>query len=103
MLEELAFSCGTPSINVVTLGLLGLDPMPRKRGLLSFLAVNSLKNVLGASWAASLMLRMPAFWIVSAVTGVTLTGASCTFSGSFSAVTVTVGRRRRRAPLSSVT
>ena len=29
-------------------GLVGLDPMPRKRGLLSFLAVNSEKWVLGA-------------------------------------------------------
>ena len=38
MLEELALSCGTPSMNVVMPGLPGLAPMPRNRALLSFRA-----------------------------------------------------------------
>jgi len=41
-------SCGTPSMNVLTPGFVGLPPMPRKNGLLTALAVNSLTNVLGA-------------------------------------------------------
>ena len=82
-------------------GLFGLEPMPRKRALLSLRAVNSLKNVFGAYCAASLTLSTPAFSIVSRVTAVTLTGASWTFSGSFSARTVTVGRRSRIVPSSS--
>ena len=101
MLDEFAFSCGTPSMNVVTAGLFGLEPMPRKRALLSLRAVNSLKNVFGAYCAASLTLRTPALSSVSRVTAVTLTGASWMFSGSFSALTVTVGSRKRIVPSSS--
>jgi hypothetical protein len=101
MLDEFAFNCGTPSMNVVTAGLFGLEPMPRKRALLSFRAVNSLKKVFGAYCAASLTLATPAFPMVSPVTAVTLTGASWMFSGSFSARTVTVGRRTRIVPSSS--
>src|SRR6185503_1096225 len=101
MLDELAFNCGTPSMNVVTAGLFGLEPMPRKRALLSLRAVNSLKKVFGAYCAASLTLSTPAFSMVSWVTAVTLTGASWTFSGSFCARTVTVGRRTRIVPSSS--
>ena len=69
MLDEFAFSCGTPSMNVVTAGLFGLEPMPRKRALLSLRAVNSLKNVFGAYCAASLTLRTPASSIVSSRDG----------------------------------
>src|SRR2546423_4547923 len=72
-------------------GFVGLAPMPRKRGLLSLRAVNSLKKVFGAYIDASLMLRIPAFSIVSFDTAVTLTGSFCGSSGSFCAVTVIVG------------
>jgi len=48
MLDELVFSCGTPSIYVVIAGLAGLEPRPRNRGLLSLRAVKSLKKVFGA-------------------------------------------------------
>ena len=65
--------------------------MPRKRGLLSLRAVNSLKKVFGAYPDASLMLRMPAFSSVSFETAVTLTGSFCGSSGSFCAVTVIGG------------
>jgi hypothetical protein len=43
MLDEFVLSCGTPSMTVLIAGFAGLDPMPRKRGLLSFRAVKSLK------------------------------------------------------------
>ena len=43
MLDEFAFNCGTPSMKVVTAGLFGLEPIPRKRALLSLRAENSLK------------------------------------------------------------
>ena len=72
-------------------GLAGLEPMPRKRGLLSLRAVNSVKTVLGASNAASLTMRMPALAMVSRGTAVTLTGTDFTSAGSFCAVTITVG------------
>ena len=48
MLDEFELSCGTPSMKVVTAGLPGLEPMPRNLGLLSFLAVNSVKMTFGA-------------------------------------------------------
>ena len=59
--------------------------------MLSFRAVNSLKNVFGASTAASLTLRTSASASVSSVTAVTLTGSFCGSWGSFCAVTVTGG------------
>ena len=43
MLDEFVLSCGTPSMSVMIAGLAGLDPMPRKRGLLNFRAVKSVK------------------------------------------------------------
>jgi hypothetical protein len=48
MLAVLEFSWGTPSTSVVMDGFAGLEPMPLKRALLSFLAVNSVKDALGA-------------------------------------------------------
>jgi hypothetical protein len=54
MLELFAFSCGTPSMNVVMPGLPGLELTPRKRAMLSFRADHSVKYVLGAKIAASL-------------------------------------------------
>ena len=48
MLEEFVLSCGTPSMLVVIAGFAGLEPIPRKRGLLSFRAVKSVKYVFGA-------------------------------------------------------
>ena len=71
--------------------------MPRKRALLSFRAVHSVKKVFGAKIAASLTMWMPAFSIVSCETAVTLTGIFCLSSGSFCAVTVTVGIRKRKS------
>src|ERR1700741_640485 len=73
-LDEFAFSCGTPSMNVVTPGLFGLDPIARNLGLLSFRALNSLNQVLGAKSAASLTLRGTELSSVSFDTGVTLAG-----------------------------
>ncbi len=83
MLDEFELSCGTPSMNVVTAGLPGLEPMPRNLGLLSFLAVNSVKLTFGAKMPASLTIRMPAWSMVSADTAVTLTGSFRASSGSF--------------------
>ena len=54
MLDELVFSCGTPSKKVVIDGFAGLAPMPRNRALLSFRAVNSVKWTFGAKTPASL-------------------------------------------------
>ena len=95
MLDEFAFSCGTPSMYVVIAGLAGLAPIPRNRALLSFRAENSVKIVLGAKSAASLTMRIPARSIVSFETAVTLTGSFCASSGSFCAVTVTGGNATR--------
>jgi hypothetical protein len=81
--------------------LLGLAPTPRNRGLLSLRAVNSLKNVFGANWAASLMLRTPSASRVSLVTAVTLTGKSAVL-GLFCAVTETVGSLNRTVPSSGL-
>ena len=78
-------------------GLFGLELMPRKRALLSFLADHSVKKVFGAKIAASLTMWMPALSMVSFDTAVTLTGTFCLSSGSFCAVTVTVGMRKRIA------
>ena len=47
MLDVFELSCGTPSRYVVMLGLAGLDPTPRNRGLLSLRAVKSEKWVFG--------------------------------------------------------
>ena len=77
-------------------GLFGLELMPRKRALLNLRAVHSVNTVLGARMAASLTSRMPAASMVSRVTAVTLTGTFCRSSGSFCAVTVTVGILNRR-------
>src|SRR5882762_6192686 len=74
-------------------GLLGLEPMPRKYGLLSLRALNSLMNTLGTYSSASLTRRTSASRNVSSVTGVTLTGSDCASAGSFCAVTVTGGSR----------
>ncbi len=79
----------------MTAGFAGLDPIPRNRGLLSFRAVNSVKVTFGAKIAASLTMRMPARSMVSAETAVTLTGSLRASSGSFCAVTFTVGKVRR--------
>src|SRR4030095_11510302 len=73
-------------------GLPGLDPMPRKRALLTLRAVNSVKTVFGAKIAASVIARRPAFSIVAAVTAVMLAGTSLISDASLSAVTMTVGR-----------
>ena len=73
-------------------GLAGLEPMPRKRALLTLRAVNSVKTVLGAKIAASVMARSPELAMVCAVTAVTLAGTSFTSAASFCAVTMTVGR-----------
>ena len=72
-------------------GLLGLEPMPRKRALLTLRAVNSVNTVFGAKIAASVMARSPESVIVCAVTAVTLAGTSLTSVASFCAVTITVG------------
>src|SRR6266850_2600481 len=72
-------------------GLLGLDPTPRNRGLLSLRAVNSLKKVLGANQPAWLTLLSPAAVNVSLDTAVTLTGRFAGSCGSFCAVTVIGG------------
>ncbi len=72
-------------------GLPGPELTPRKRAKLSLRVVNSEKNVFGAYSAASLRNPIPAFAIVSFVTAVTLTGSSWPSTGSFCAVTVTVG------------
>ena len=40
-------------------GLAGLEPMPRKRALLTLRAVNSVKTVFGAKIAASVIARRP--------------------------------------------
>ena len=82
-------------------GLAGLELMPRNRALLSFLAVNSEKNVFGAKIAASLTIRAPESASVCLETAVTLTGTFCASAGSFVAVTVTVGSVVRRMPSSS--
>src|SRR3954454_8641041 len=72
-------------------GLLGLEPTPRKRGLLSLRAVNSLKNVFGANHPAWLTLLNASAVNVSLETAVTLTGRFAGSSGSFCAVTVIGG------------
>ena len=54
MLDELEFSCGTPSMNVVIPGFDGLDPMPRTNGLLICRADSSATRVFGENTAASL-------------------------------------------------
>ena len=54
-----------------------------------------MKKVFGAKIAASLTMWMPAFSIVVCETAVTLTGIFCLSSGSFCAVTVTVGIWKR--------
>ncbi len=82
-------------------GLAGLELMPRNRALLSLRAVNSEKNVFGAKIAASLTMRAPESASVCPETAVTLTGTFCASSGSFVAVTVTVGSVVRRMPSSS--
>src|SRR5438128_2100587 len=68
-------------------GLPGLDPTPRKRGLLSLRAVNSLKNVFGANQPAWLTLVKASTVNVSLTTAVTLTGRFAGSCGSFCAVT----------------
>src|SRR5687768_11432797 len=73
-------------------GLPGLEPMPRKRALLTLRAVNSVNTVLGAKIAASVIERRPASAMVAAVTAVTLAGTSFASAASRSAVTTTVGR-----------
>ena len=73
MLEELVFSCGTPSIYVVTAGFAGLEPMPRKRGLLSLRAVKS-RNTYGRVNRRVPEGRQPPFQSDSSGTIVTLTG-----------------------------
>ncbi len=75
----------------MTPGLAGLAPTPRKRALLSFRALNSLKNVFGAKPAASLTVRTASSSSVARVTAVTLTGSVCGSAGSFCAVTVIGG------------
>ena len=82
-------------------GFAGLELMPRNRALLSFLRVNSEKNVFGAKIAASLTMRAPESASVCLETAVTLTGTFCASAGSFVAVTVTVGSVVRRMPSSS--
>src|SRR5438093_2915294 len=72
-------------------GLAGLAPMPRKRALLNFRAVNSLKNVFGESAPASLTLLTSSDVNQSADTAVMLSGRSWGFAGSFCAVTSTGG------------
>src|SRR6266513_6532899 len=72
-------------------GFVGLAPIPRIRGLLSFRAVNSLKKMFGANHPASLTVRRAAVVNVSLNTAVTLTGRFCGSSGSFCAVTVIGG------------
>src|SRR5688572_20066814 len=72
-------------------GLFGLEPMPRKRALLTLRAVNSVNTVFGAKIAASVMARSPESVIVCAVTAVTLAGSSLMSVASFCAVTITVG------------
>ena len=91
MLDELEFSCGTPSMNVVIPGLAGLEPMPRTNGLLTRRADSSATRVFGESTAASLTIVMPAASMTSAGTAVTLTGRRWTSAGSFCAVTTMVG------------
>src|SRR5688572_3470919 len=73
-------------------GLAGLEPMPRKRALLTLRAVNSVNSEFGAKITASVIARNPESLIVCAVTAVTLAGTSLTSADSFSAVTTTVGR-----------
>jgi len=90
MLDELEFSCGTPSMNVVIPGFAGLDPMPRTKGLLTRRADNSATRVFGENTAASLTMAMPAASITSCDTAVTLTGRRWASAGSFCAVTTTV-------------
>ena len=82
-------------------GLAGLELIPRNRALLNLRAVNSEKNVFGAKIAASLTMRAPESASVCFDTAVTLTGTFCASSGSFVAVTVTVGSFVRRMPSSS--
>src|SRR5437016_7024965 len=91
MLDEFAFSCGTPSMYVVTPGFAGLDPTPRNRALLNLRALNSEKKVLGEYFAASPTSVMSALSRVFFDTAVTLTGSFCTSAGSFCALTVTGG------------
>jgi hypothetical protein len=91
MFDELEFSWGTPSMNVVMPGFAGLDPMPRTNGLLTRRADSSATRVLGDRTAASLTIVMPAASMTSAGTAVTLTGRRCASAGSFCAVTTTVG------------
>ena len=77
---------------MVIAGLAGLEPMPRKRALLTLRAVNSVNTVFGAKIAASVRVLMPESARVAAVTAVTLAGTSFTSDASFCAVTITVGR-----------
>src|SRR6187397_442291 len=70
--------------------------MPRTRALLNLRAVLSVKIVFGDRIAASLTSLIPAASMVSRVTAVTLTGTFWRSSGSFCAVTVTVGILKRR-------
>ena len=81
-------------------GFAGLELMPRNRALLNLRAVNSEKNVFGAKIAASLTMRAPESASVCFDTAVTLTGTFWASSGSFVAVTVTVGSFVRRMPSS---
>ena len=90
-LDVFELSCGTPSRYVVMLGLAGLDPIPRNRGLLSLRAVKSEKCVLGEKIATSRTVETLPFVSASPDTAVTLTGSVCKSAGSFCAVTVTVG------------
>src|SRR5690349_5214800 len=94
MFDELLLSCGTPSVNVVIAGFAGLAPMPRKRALLTFRAVNSVKVVFGAKMLASVIDCSAESLIVAFVTAVMLAGTVCTSDASFSAVTITVGNTR---------
>ena len=91
MLDELAFSCGTPSKYVVTPGFEGPAPRPRILGLLSLRAVNSVNDVFGEKGPASLTVVMPARSMPSAETTVILTGSVLGSAGSFCAVTVIGG------------
>ena len=73
-------------------GLAGLEPMPRKRALLTLRAVNSVNSEFGAKITASVIAINPESVMVFDVTAVTLPGTFLTSVASFSAVTMTVGR-----------
>src|SRR4030095_7755109 len=72
-------------------GLLGLEPTPRNRGLLSLRAVNSLKKVFGANHPAWLTLLNASAFNVSLEIAVTMIGRFAGSCGSFFADTVTSG------------